>query len=80
MISQKYYDKIENLLEDGRSLYQGGHFESVGLHETCKYLEDIYKKTTKQHEQRKNQLVIGREFHQLIIEVKNGLLTVLIVC
>lgn len=67
---QQNYDKIENLLEEGRSLYQGGHFESIGLQESCKYLEDMYKKVNKKHEERRNLLILGKEFHQLLNEVR----------
>jgi hypothetical protein len=53
-------------------LYQGGHYESIGLQERCRNLEDAYKKVNKKVEDRRSQLTICEEFHQLVEEVSTS--------
>ncbi|EDO28525.1 predicted protein [Nematostella vectensis] len=39
-VAKSYCDQTENLLAEGRSLYEGGHYEGVGLKERCRVLEE----------------------------------------
>lgn len=60
-----YCDRVENLLEEGRSMFQGGHYEGIGIKERKRVLEEIYKKFCKKLDHRRQQLNSCMEFYQL---------------
>ena len=63
---------MENLLEEGSSLFQSGHYEGISIRERCKALEDTYKSFTRKLEARRMQLNTCMEFHRLVVEVLTG--------
>jgi len=60
-----YCDRVENLLEEGSSMFQGGHYEGIGIKERRRALEEIYKRFCRKLEHRRQQLNSCLEFYQL---------------
>lgn len=72
-----YCDRVENLLEEGSSMVQGGHYEGVGIKERKRALEEIYRKFCRKLEHRKQQLSSCMEFYQMIEQASNWSMTTL---
>lgn len=61
-----YCDRVENLLEEGSSMVEGGHYEGIGIKERKRSLEEVYRKFCRRLEQRRQQLSSSMEFYQLV--------------
>lgn len=61
---------MENLLEEGSGMVQGGHYEGVGIKERKRTLDEIYRTFCRKLEHRKQQLSSCMEFYQLIEQVR----------
>lgn len=60
---------MENLLEEGSSMVEGGHYEGIGIKERKRSLEEVYRKFCRRLEQRRQQLSSLMEFYQLVDQV-----------
>ncbi|KAJ7381520.1 Pleckstrin y domain containing, G (with RhoGef domain) member [Desmophyllum pertusum] len=65
-IGHCYCDRVENLLEEGSSMVQGGHYEGIGIKERKRALDEIYRKFCKKLEHRRQELSSCMEFFQLV--------------
>ena len=68
---QLYCDRAENLMEEGSSLCQGAHYESVGIRERRRLLADVYRNFCTTLEERRKKLELCMEFHQLALQVSS---------
>ncbi|XP_048577215.1 puratrophin-1-like isoform X3 [Nematostella vectensis] len=76
-VAKSYCDQTENLLAEGRSLYEGGHYEGVGLKERCRVLEEVCKRFVRSLEMRKQVLASCMEFHTLVEEASEWAISTL---
>ena len=53
-------------------MFQGGHYEGIGIKERKRVLEEIYKKFCKKLDHRRQQLNSCMEFYQLAEQVIMG--------
>ena len=72
-VLQCYCDKVENLMEEGSSLCQGGHYEGVGIRERRRVLSEVYKNFCAKLDARRQQLKLCMEFHKLALEVSESI-------
>ena len=69
LLSQSFCDRVENILEEGSSMFQGGHYDGIGIRERRRSLEEIYKKFCRKLDERRHQLNSSLEFYQLVEQV-----------
>lgn len=61
-----YCDRVENILEEASSMFQGGHYDGIGIKERKRSLEETYRRFCRKLEHRRQRLNLCLEFYQLV--------------
>lgn len=75
--AKSFCDRVENILEEGSSMFQGGHYDGIGIRERRRSLEEIYKKFCRKVDERRHQLNSSLEFYQLVEQASEWSLSTL---